>query len=75
MIFVLDETEDENKLSDNYTDTLIVNSLSRLVIEIVHSYHVRIDQFGRLGQSILEVGKKWWIVQRPFRCVLSFKSL
>jgi hypothetical protein len=35
------------------------------------SHYVRVDNTGDPSQTILKVGKEWWVVQSPFAFILS----
>ena len=60
----------QDKLGEDDSTSLEANCRPGIVIEVLYFHHARIDQSSRLREEPFEVGKEWWVVERPFGCAL-----
>lgn len=64
------DSEEEDQISRDYARALEDDAQSRVVAQVGHDEHARIEVLSNLRQEPFEIGKEGWVVERPDRGVL-----
>lgn len=65
---------DQNQFGYDDSASLKIQSLPSFIFECLDIEQSRFEVKGCLGETPLEIGEEWWVIERPFRCFLQLLS-